>query len=240
MRKYIITKLSKRDSKRLHSSAEPKTLNDIHHRLSRQRRSTTAAQNRDPRMIGNRRISDMSSTIDHKRCHQQWFAGWQPQEALRHRYNELLVVRPVSNHFRDALDYRLNHLADKRSNFDQEVVWIFAQWVKCPRVQMSSHLFDSFYPISISSFQPAFELECDINGVRGCAAFCLLHFFINRLATTMPNARITLRSKSHKRQKGVHMNDVLWSCQSLAREVCNGWYICRNRDGYDSIYSAIE
>lgn len=80
------------------------------------------------------------------------------------------VIHSVSDGFQEALDYRTYLLADKSSNYDDEVVISVPNWTKRLQVQMKFQVFDSFNLISIIIFVLASKLVCNTNGVHEGAA----------------------------------------------------------------------
>lgn len=72
-------------------------------------------------------------------------------------------------------------------------------------------MFDLF-AISVTSFSSAFKLVCERNGLDEEAALWLLFFFMKRPAAARLDARVALRSKSHRRHKE---GKVMTYCDAL-------------------------
>lgn len=58
-------------------------------------------------------------------------------EKIRHIHEKyLLVIRPVNDRSREALDFRIYLLGDKASGYDDEVARSVSKWAKCLQVHI--------------------------------------------------------------------------------------------------------
>lgn len=77
-----------------------------------------------------------------------------------------MVVRPVSDRYCNALDYRTYHLAHKLLQYNDEVARSVAERAEHLRVQMRTNDIDIYDPISIINVLSSFKLACDTTSVQ--------------------------------------------------------------------------
>lgn len=77
----------------------------------------------------------------------------------------------------------------------------FANKAKRQTAQMKSLTFNPFDPISIIEFSDNFKLTCITNAVHKDEAMRWLHFFVNKTANPVLNARLSAESIDKKRSR---------------------------------------
>ena len=88
------------------------------------------------------------------------------------------MIRPLSDLFTKAVDYRTYRLESRSARYDASTAWRINRYRKKLDLQMKTHTFGGQDPIAVLGLLARFKMACGHNGVSEGAALWCFQFYL--------------------------------------------------------------
>lgn len=116
------------------------------------------------------------------------------------------MTHPVIHCFKMAVDYRTYRLANTSMKYDRSISEYILKRAKHMNMQMKPHTFNPFDKILTTRFLKNLKLNCNTDYVQEGAVMRLFHFIMNKMASTVLNARLSSESTDLKHSPRLVVN----------------------------------